>query len=214
MSTEITHESRPLSKGERTRARIVEAAAKLFSERGYAATSLRDVASAVELREPSLYNYFESKDALYAAVLGWGLSPLLDRLSTLAAASDVGLADPAAAMHELLADNQMVARLMLHEILRGCATAESPLGRWLASLVEAGVAASGDASSFLGSDEQERMLAILAMFNMSVGYFAVAHAFSSLTGVDLTNDDAHEKQQRLVERFTHTFARMQEEESR
>ena len=57
----------PGRKGELTAERILDAAEGLFAERGYSGTSLRDVAAAVGIRIPSLYNHFPSKDSLYAA---------------------------------------------------------------------------------------------------------------------------------------------------
>ena len=37
------------------------------------------------MRAPSLYNHFESKDALYAAVLERGVGPVLELLAQVAA---------------------------------------------------------------------------------------------------------------------------------
>jgi len=71
-------------KGEVTAERILDAAEALFAERGYAGTSLRDVAARVELRIPSIYNHFPSKDALYAAVLARGIGPVLELLAEFA----------------------------------------------------------------------------------------------------------------------------------
>jgi AcrR family transcriptional regulator len=45
---------------------ILEASARLFAERGFAATSLSDVADAVGISRPALYHYFASKDAILA----------------------------------------------------------------------------------------------------------------------------------------------------
>ena len=58
-----------MKKGEATRARIVEAAAKLASVRGLAAISLNDVAEAVGLSKSGVFKHFDSKDALHQAVL-------------------------------------------------------------------------------------------------------------------------------------------------
>ncbi len=44
------------------REEIREAAARLFRDRGYPATSMRDLAGAVELKAPSIYNHFASKE--------------------------------------------------------------------------------------------------------------------------------------------------------
>lgn len=55
--------------GQRTRQAILDAALDLFGARGFYGTSLRDVASAVGVRESALYNYFPSKDALFQALI-------------------------------------------------------------------------------------------------------------------------------------------------
>lgn len=44
-------------------------AAPLFAERGYAATSMRDIAEAASCTKPALYYHFESKQALFIEVL-------------------------------------------------------------------------------------------------------------------------------------------------
>lgn len=51
------------------RAAILMAAAPLFAENGYAATSMREVASAADCTKPALYYYFDSKAALFVAVI-------------------------------------------------------------------------------------------------------------------------------------------------
>lgn len=44
--------------------RILEAAARLFRDKGYSATSMRDLAKAVDLKASSLYNHIESKEEI------------------------------------------------------------------------------------------------------------------------------------------------------
>lgn len=48
---------------------IVDAAARLFSEQGYAATSVQEIADAVGLLKGSLYHYISTKEDLLYAVL-------------------------------------------------------------------------------------------------------------------------------------------------
>lgn len=43
---------------------IMEAAARLFRDRGYSATSMRDLAKAVHLQAPSLYNHISGKQEI------------------------------------------------------------------------------------------------------------------------------------------------------
>lgn len=66
----VVSSSVPSSRKRRLRRdEIVVAATKMFAERGYEGTSMGDLASSVGLRKASLFHHFESKDALYAAVL-------------------------------------------------------------------------------------------------------------------------------------------------
>jgi AcrR family transcriptional regulator len=51
-------------RAQRTCARIVEAAAKEFSERGYAATTTRSIAERAGVATGSFYQYFHDKDAV------------------------------------------------------------------------------------------------------------------------------------------------------
>ncbi len=70
--------------GQRTRQAILDAALDLFAQKGYFGTSLRDVASAVGVRESALYNYFKSKEALFEALILAEQGSKLERLATIA----------------------------------------------------------------------------------------------------------------------------------
>jgi AcrR family transcriptional regulator len=48
---------------------VREAALTLFAQRGYHGTALRDIATAVGIRTPSLYNHIESKQELLRGIL-------------------------------------------------------------------------------------------------------------------------------------------------
>jgi AcrR family transcriptional regulator len=54
---------------EATRAALLDEATALFAERGYAGTSLEDVASASRVTRGAVYHHFASKQALFEAVL-------------------------------------------------------------------------------------------------------------------------------------------------
>jgi AcrR family transcriptional regulator len=60
-----------------TKLRILDAAWNLAREQGLAGISLRDLAARVDLRQPSLYSYFESKLDLYDAMFAHGYEELL-----------------------------------------------------------------------------------------------------------------------------------------
>ena len=65
------------SKGDRTRRRVLDEAARQFAGGGIAATSMGDVASAVGMKAGSLYFHFPSKDALVREVLREGIEQAL-----------------------------------------------------------------------------------------------------------------------------------------
>jgi AcrR family transcriptional regulator len=56
-----------VTKGDRTRQRIVDEVGPLFNERGYQATTLADVMAATGLEKGGIYNHFGSKDDLALA---------------------------------------------------------------------------------------------------------------------------------------------------
>lgn len=63
-----------------TKREILDAAWRLARERGLSGWSLRDVATEVGMRAPSLYVYFDSKNALYDALFQRGWAELLAAL--------------------------------------------------------------------------------------------------------------------------------------
>lgn len=65
-------EARLRTKSERTRLRILDAAARTFREKGYAATRLTDIAAAADTQAGSLYYHFDSKGQLLNEVLERG----------------------------------------------------------------------------------------------------------------------------------------------
>jgi AcrR family transcriptional regulator len=71
MIEETSDRPRLTRKGERTRARIVEAAAALIHERGVAATTLEEVKAAAEVSGSQMYHYFADKDELVQAVIDY-----------------------------------------------------------------------------------------------------------------------------------------------
>ena len=71
MVNETSDRPRLTPKGERTRARIVEAAAALIHERGVAGTTLEDVKVAAEVSGSQMYHYFPDKNELVQAVIDY-----------------------------------------------------------------------------------------------------------------------------------------------
>ena len=66
------------NKSERTRQRILDAAARTFRDKGYAATTLNDIANAARLRAGSIYYHFESKEQILEEVFDIGIKRISD----------------------------------------------------------------------------------------------------------------------------------------
>jgi AcrR family transcriptional regulator len=73
------------TKGDRTRAALIEAAYQLFNSKGYHATSMRNIADAAGLALGGIYNHFQSKEDIFVAML-LERHPFLEILPELQAA--------------------------------------------------------------------------------------------------------------------------------
>jgi AcrR family transcriptional regulator len=82
---------------EDTRARVLQAALELFAERGFAATSTRELSERLGFTKAALYYYFKTKDDLLAALI----QPVVGQLSALITQTPVRAS--AAARREVLA---------------------------------------------------------------------------------------------------------------
>ena len=94
-----------------TRARILEVALELVTERGYAGMSIRDLADRLDLTTAAMYYHFASKEALLDALV----APLQDGLEDLSQATVSGR----------LSDVEVLRRLV--ELLSGPAASALPL---------------------------------------------------------------------------------------
>jgi AcrR family transcriptional regulator len=64
-----------------TRDEILEAAAQIFSQKGYHATSMSDIAGAVNLQKASLYHHINSKQEILLSLLDEALDLLTGRMN-------------------------------------------------------------------------------------------------------------------------------------
>lgn len=62
-------EKTEITKGERTRQAIIDAAHNVFLEKGYHAASMRQVAKRAGIAVGGIYNHFESKEDIFAAIV-------------------------------------------------------------------------------------------------------------------------------------------------
>lgn len=166
-----------------TSERILDVAEVNFARRGYDATALADIAAEVGIRTPSLYKHFESKRALYDAVLERLLSPFFELLEKLLTApADV---EHAAHNMRLVAAHFMtvpnLARLVQHAVLAGGDELELIVDRWYAPLFQRATALTA------GEPATSIVMAVHAMLS---GYVTLAPLHARLTGKSPLDDRA------------------------
>lgn len=102
-----------------SREAILLAAADVLQKNGYEATTMKDIAAAVNLTAASLYHHFRNKDALLLAVLEAGLEQVLGQIEPIAH-SKLSSADKLRQMVKAhivsLTENTAVGAAMVFEI--------------------------------------------------------------------------------------------------
>lgn len=104
------------------RLRIQQAARDIFATKGYAKTSIEQVAQAASLSVGAIYLYFRSKEDLYTSLLEAPLATLADELGEIAAQSGAG--DLPAAWSRMIewahahAENTLMLRSISHPDMR------------------------------------------------------------------------------------------------
>jgi AcrR family transcriptional regulator len=132
---------------------LVAAAWELAGEHGIGGLSLHALARKVGMRQPSLYEYFDSKHALYDAMFADGNRQLLARLDTVKLPRDprAALKRYVGAFVAFALEDPARCELMFQRHIPGFtpspesyALAEAVLGAVVKLLHEAGVTAQGD----------------------------------------------------------------------
>jgi AcrR family transcriptional regulator len=102
-----------------TRDGILVEAARIFSEKGFHATSMQDIAEAVNLQKASLYYHFDSKQEILIALLDHALDLINTRLELVLAQSlspDEKLRQAMVSYFQTITENQSLAAVLLLEI--------------------------------------------------------------------------------------------------
>jgi AcrR family transcriptional regulator len=87
------------TKGEALRNAILEAAAKLFLDRGFGSTSIQDIADALGITRTAVYYYFKNKDEIHVAFSERIVLAAKDATGQLAKRTDL---DPVEALRRLV----------------------------------------------------------------------------------------------------------------
>ena len=98
---------------------ILQASLKLFAEKGFHGTSMRDIARSADITEGLIYHYFASKRDLFRAIIDeHSFLPLLRSLPDLGEWLDLRdlLIVLARGFYDVLGRNQDLTRLLLQEV--------------------------------------------------------------------------------------------------
>jgi TetR/AcrR family transcriptional regulator len=170
-----------------TRERMLDVAERLFARHGYEGTHLEEIATQVGVRKTALYYYFESKEALYLAVLENMLEPMAETVLAIFH-SDEPIRERAGRLvdfaNELLAGRPSYAQIVIRVFIDRVPLASGRVGPILQNLVAA-------ATKFFeqGIDEGVfRKLSPIHVFQSALG-MAILHYASAATAAGLLDRD-------------------------
>ncbi len=173
--------------------RILEAAAKLFSEQGYDAASMNAIAERANVSKANIYHHFRTKDELYLAVLKRACrehTHLLDDMVRNTGNPAERLRHFIAAHMQKLYAQSSVTRLILRELLengprRGRQLAEEVIGENFARLV--GILREGQLRGELRADVDPAVVATV-LVGANVFFFQSADLLRHLPDAGFAAD--------------------------
>jgi TetR/AcrR family transcriptional regulator len=106
---------------EGTKRAVLCAACKLFTERGFAGTSMRDIAQASGVSQPLIHHHFGGKDDLYAAVRRSIVEAIVARDPEVVLATDrpADIRAELVRLFEFVRENESLLRMMAWSRLEG-----------------------------------------------------------------------------------------------
>ena len=167
----------PLTPRERhrrqTRDEILDAALAVMADNGVAALNLTEVARRVGLRQPSLYQYFSSRTAVYDALFERGMHTHHDAVAAAIAAAPPGWPGVCAAMAATLrfaADHPVLAQFLFTRAVPGFVPSEHAYAPSLRQydLIRAAVAAAVERGDLHPAASSERGVSLLVAITAGV----------------------------------------------
>lgn len=187
----------------RTRDAVLDAAERLFAERGYESTSLTDVGAAAGVSRGTPGYFFRSKELLYRAVLERCLERVRaavrngqDRALASDEPPEVVLAGAVGEYFDFISANPHFVRLLEWEALSGGTQIQM-----LPPHLQAAQEALGAIVSELAMDPSDRAEAEQLLVSMlALSWFHVVHAPTVLRalGVDATTDEYRQERRQHV----------------
>jgi AcrR family transcriptional regulator len=165
---------------------ILDAAEELFAAKGFEGSSMSEIAVKVEIRAPSLYKHYRSKEKIYEAVLERLFEPFFATLDQFADSgwSATSGREQIEQVMQHLANHPNLPRLIQMQALAGGEQLAKlrdrlyrPLFRKAVRLMPSG----GDADGW--TPAQLRLL-VIGINNMLIGYFTMASIHGVVLGKD------------------------------
>ncbi len=186
----MSSSSTPRGHEAEVRDRIFASALRNFSEKGFAATSLREISQDAQTTKPMIYYYFGSKDGLYGSIIRQILEEMADAIRTQlpkdAKPTDQVLAYCGRYLDHFLAQEEIIA-LVLREVfgLGGVpmATFSRTLGEDVRRPLDEVLGRGMESGVFRQDDVHTCATAITGILNM----FILAHVFG---GAEIDREDA------------------------
>jgi AcrR family transcriptional regulator len=157
---------------------VVTAAARVFAERGFHATSMQDLIAATQLTAGGLYHYIGSKDQLLVRICDQLMNPLLDQIRTITESGE----EPEDQLREIVRawmvhvernrDHMKVFQQERHVLERGLQWREVRRQRKQFEELLAGVLERGTREgAFQFADRDLALRALLGMVNHTAQWF-------------------------------------------
>lgn len=157
---------------------LLERAAEIFAERGFANTTLQDIADAAKVGRTTLYHYFKSKDGFLTALVEDVTIQSSRRMRAIRMKSDVTpserLREAVLTSLEWLLERPNRFKVLVRDehtlppdILRRQEAAKRDLLAEYTAILQAGI----DAGEFLDGNPRVIALSIIGMCNWSVWWF-------------------------------------------
>ncbi|GAB4511704.1 MAG: hypothetical protein Tsb0026_15030 [Sulfuricaulis sp.] len=185
----------PARSGSDTVTRILAAAETLFAEHGFDAASMSAIAERAGVSKANIFHHFNSKHALYQAVLRNAIREVTRQLKHMASHSGAVSADIAQFAQSHLAgilEHDQFARLILREVLSDMPQeqlkiAQQVFGENFSELVT--ILCRGQERGELRSDIDPAMVAML-LVGADVFFFQVNKIFRHFPEVNFADDPA------------------------
>lgn len=158
----------------RTREAILASATRLFSERGYAATSIGDVAADAGVTKSLVQYHYQSKEALWQAALTAQVEPLLQLVDNMRETHQIDPVGLFEKRFQLLSESPVLGRMMVWSAMNPELLPESIRAR-VRDVMEGPVS--------------ENLLRLMILFAATDGYFQFRRIYSQLVSHDLTTPE-------------------------